>query len=64
MKKAILAIAIVSVVFISCDRSSSPEGRMTMKIEVINKQLDSLKQQNKAILDSLGAIKKELAAKP
>jgi len=45
----------------ACDRSSSPEGRMTMKIESLQKNMiDSLQKQNRAILDSLSKIRKEL----
>ena len=45
----------------ACDRNSSPEGRMSMKIESLQKNLiDSLQKQNRAILDSLSKIRKEL----
>ena len=45
----------------ACDRTSSPEGRMSLKIESLQKNMiDSLQKQNKAILDSLGQIRKEL----
>ena len=45
----------------ACDRSSSPEGRMSLKIETLQKEMiDSLKQQNKAILDSLSRIREDL----
>lgn len=45
----------------ACDRTSSPEGRMSIKIEDLQKaMIDSLKQQNQAILDSLGKIRTEL----
>jgi len=47
--------------FISCGTNSSPEGRMTEKIETLQKEmLDSLQQQNRAILDSLGQIRQEI----
>ena len=49
------------MLFISCDQSSSPEGRMTLKLEELQQSMmDSLKQQNAAILDSLSAIRNEL----
>ncbi|MEO6454277.1 MAG: hypothetical protein ABIN97_09405 [Ginsengibacter sp.] len=49
------------VIFSACDRTSSPEGRMSIKMESVQKEMiDSLKQQNKAILDSLGKIREEL----
>ena len=45
----------------ACDRSSSPEGRMSIKIESLQKNMiDSLQKQNRAILDSLSQIRKEL----
>jgi len=45
----------------ACDRNSSPEGRMSMKIESLQKNMiDSLQKQNRAILDSLSQIRKEL----
>jgi hypothetical protein len=45
----------------ACDRSSSPEGRMSMKVENLQQEMiDSLKQQNRAILDSLGKIREDL----
>lgn len=44
----------------SCGPNSSPEGRMTQKVEEIHKELDSLKKQNALILDSLGKIKQQL----
>lgn len=45
----------------ACDRSSSPEGRMSIKLESLQKEMiDSLKVQNKAMLDSLSKIRMEL----
>ena len=45
----------------ACDRTSSPEGRMSLKIENLEKNMiDSLQKQNRAILDSIGQIRKEL----
>ena len=67
MKKIISSLRItiivlfISIVLIACDRSSSPEGRMTMKLEELQKQLmDSLQHQNNMIKDSLSAIRSEL----
>ena len=54
---------LIFVLFFSlaaCGKSSSPEGRMSMKIEELNLQIDSLKQQNSLILDSLSSISKQL----
>jgi predicted HTH domain antitoxin len=56
--KAIILIFILAA--IGCDQNSSPEGRMTLKIESIQKELDSLKMQNALILDSIGKMNEEL----
>lgn len=54
-------IVIVFFTLAGCDRSSSPEGRMSMKIEALQQQLiDSLNKQNQAILDSLSRIRLEI----
>ena len=59
--RVITIILLVPIVLIACDRSSSPEGRMTMKFEELQKQMmDSLQNQNKMIRDSLSAIRSEL----
>ncbi|HWR94439.1 MAG TPA: hypothetical protein VN192_04490 [Flavobacterium sp.] len=65
LKKQIVKIGLIIMILfislISCDRNSSPEGRMQLKMEELQKSMiDSLKQQNKAILDSLSNIRKEL----
>ena len=58
--KAALIIILINL-FTSCDRSSSPEGRMSIRLENLQKEMiDSLKIQNKAILDSLGKIREDL----
>jgi hypothetical protein len=43
-----------------CGENSSPEGRMSNKIEGVQAQIDSLKKQNALILDSLGKINENL----
>ena len=49
------------LVISACDQSSSPEGRMNMRMDNLQKEMiDSLKQQNRAILDSLGKIREDL----
>ena len=54
-------ILFCSMTISACDRSSSPEGRMSIKIESLQKNMiESLQNQNKAILDSLSQIRKEL----
>jgi hypothetical protein len=50
-----------SMIESSCGRDSSPEGRMSIKLEALQKEMiDSLRQQNKAMLDSLGKIREEI----
>lgn len=55
-------LTFISIIVLSaCDRNSSPEGRMSIKLESLQKEMiDSLKQQNRAILDSLGKIREDL----
>jgi len=56
-----LVAGFVLLGFIACDTNSSPEGRMTEKLETLQKEmLDSLKHQNRSILDSLGKIRQEI----
>ena len=43
-----------------CGPNASPEGRMTLKLEQQQEVIDSLKQQNRAILDSLSRIRQDL----
>jgi hypothetical protein len=46
-----------------CGRESSPEGRMSIKVETLQKDLlQKIEQQNKAILDSLAKMREELEA--
>ena len=46
-----------------CDRNSSPEGRMGMKLESLQQQmLDSMQHHNRALLDSIGQLRRELTA--
>lgn len=53
-------IAIIILALYSCGRESSPEGRMQIRAEQFQASLDSLKLQNKAILDSINGIRQEL----
>ena len=55
-----LLIFAIGILFISCGSNSSPEGRMTTKMEEIRFEFDSLKKQNDLILDSLGKISEEI----
>lgn len=63
LASCLMGIFIASVMFSACGRNSSPEGRMTMKIDNLQKALiDSLQQQHKAILDSMAAMRKDIQA--
>lgn len=53
-------IFIVLISLAACGKESSPEGRMSMKVDEIHKQIDSLKQQNAILIDSLSSISKRL----
>jgi hypothetical protein len=44
----------------ACGSNSSPEGRMTNKLEEIRLKLDTLEKQNAALLDSFNKVDKEL----
>ncbi|MDB5192101.1 MAG: hypothetical protein JWQ96_1664 [Segetibacter sp.] len=61
-KKACCIIIIIgSTLLAACGRDSSPEGRMAMKLEDLQKNMmDSLRKQNAAMLDSFGKIRQEL----
>ncbi len=50
----------LSILLLSCDSNSSPEGRMNNKLESIRQEFDSLKKQNAMIIDSLGKISAEV----
>ena len=57
----ITIVLFMSMMLTACGRESSPEGRMSMKLEDLHREMiDSLKQQNRAILDSLSKIREEL----
>lgn len=59
--KKIISIFMAVAFFSSCGRDSSPEGRMSIKLEELQKTMtDSLMLHNRAILDSLGKIRAEL----
>lgn len=61
-KKTKAALAAVFLLGLTaCDRTSSPEGRMSLKVEELQKEMsDSFKKQNAAIADSFGKIREEL----
>ena len=58
MKLLIAFLFILLLAF--CGSNSSPEGRMTNKINAVRNEFDSLKKQNAMILDSLGKISEHL----
>ena len=66
MKKYFNRICVIlslTLIISSCGRDSSPEGRMSLKLESLQKEMiDSLRMQNKAMLDSLGKIREEIEA--
>lgn len=59
MKPFIIIALLLSLLF-ACGRESSPDGRSQLRDEVIQNQIDSLKNQNKAMLDSIYLINKQL----
>jgi len=62
--RLVLTVIIISICIThlaSCDRNASPEGRMSMKLESLQKEMiDSLRRQNKAILDSISSLRTEI----
>ena len=56
----LLIILMLTLLLAACGPESSPEGRMTIKMEDIRKEFDTLKQQNERLLDSLGRINERL----
>lgn len=57
--KKILAIAVL-LALVACGKQSSPDGRSIIRDEKIEAQINFLKNQNKAIIDSIMFINKEL----
>jgi len=57
--KLLFALSLV-VLLTACDSNSSPEGRMTNKMEEVRREFDTLKLQNERILDSLGKTNERL----
>jgi hypothetical protein len=51
---------ILFVSLLSCGPQSSPEGRSKIRDEKLQTQVDELIQQNKAIVDTLSSIRKEI----
>jgi hypothetical protein len=58
-----LLLMLVITLLTACGRESSPEGRMQIKMESLQKELiDSLRSQNNALLDSIGSLRKDVQA--
>ena len=55
-----LLVLLLTIFLTACGPESSPEGRMTTKMEDIRQEFDTLKQQNERMLDSLGKINERL----
>lgn len=51
---------IILMAFVACNRESSPEGRLSLRAERLERGIDSLSAQNRAIMDSLSTIRSEL----
>jgi hypothetical protein len=54
-------IACISIMIASaCGRESSAEGRMSIQLDLQKEMIDSLRQQNREILDSLGKLRTDI----
>jgi hypothetical protein len=58
--KTFAIILIGTFILTACNRESSPDGRSQIRDEKIQREIDSLKTQNKALLDSIGVINRKL----
>lgn len=57
-------VYVVFVIFIvSCGQNSSPEGRLNLRIEQLERRIDTVQEQNRAIQDSLTIMKEALLNK-
>jgi len=57
--KPLTFIILLSVA--ACNRESSPDGRSQLRDEKLQKEINYLKDQHTALLDSINAINKRLA---
>lgn len=55
-----IVVAAAAILLTACGSNSSPEGRMTMKIETLQKELLDIQKQNKAILDSIASLQNNI----
>jgi len=53
-------IMFVLITLVACGSGSSPEGRSKLRDETLRNEIDVLKNQNRAILDSIRLINKDL----
>jgi hypothetical protein len=58
--KVVVLLLTLSVALTACGPESSPEGRMTIKLNELKQEIDSLKTQNSQIKDSLGKVSEEI----
>jgi hypothetical protein len=58
--KVVVLLLMLSVALTACGPESSPEGRMTIKLNELKQEIDSLKTQNSDIKDSLGKVSEEI----
>lgn len=54
---------IILFLLVACNKESSPEGRSKLRDVKLQEEIDSLKLQNKVILEDIRFIKKELNRK-
>lgn len=54
------AALLIILALTSCGQNSSPEGRLSIKIDAMHQEIDSLKKQNAVILDSLKKMNQSL----
>ncbi|TKC06297.1 hypothetical protein [Pedobacter frigoris] len=57
--KLLIGILLLSAM-ISCNRESSPDGRSQIRDEKLQLQLDSIKHQNKEIMDSIEILNQKI----
>ncbi|MHC8949443.1 hypothetical protein [Sphingobacterium hungaricum] len=53
-------LLIVSLLFIGCGNALSPEGRSKLRDQKIQEEIDHLKDQNRAMQDSITVINEKL----
>jgi len=58
--KVVAMLLLLSFALTACGPESSPEGRMTIKLNELKQEIDSLKTQNSQIKDSLGKVSEEI----